>query len=224
MFPYEQTDEPVTAMMRCNGKDGRNGTAWTPSLIAGLRDGNRCPGRVAAEHFGKYFAARKKIQLLLRWGSLSGRGIAAVEFAMTLPILVFFLAGVTDFGIVYYRQSCLSNAVAAGAEYALLKDQQSPPVTAANIQTVMQNAAAQSMPNATVTATATSPTLCYCITGTSPSSTMTATTCGATCASGGTAGKYVQLTLTHNYSAILPTYSMLAGTTTLSQSAWVPLQ
>jgi Flp pilus assembly protein TadG len=164
------------------------------------------------------------MKALFRWCRFAGRGVAAIEFAIAFPILLLFLGGVTDFGIVYYRQSCLSAAVAAGAQYANLTDQTSPPVTAANIQTVMQNAAAQSMPSVTVTATATNPALCYCITGSSPNSTLTATICGASCASGGTAGKYVQLTLTHNYTPLLPSLSKLVGTQTLSKSAWVPLQ
>jgi len=164
------------------------------------------------------------MKTVLRWLWFTARGVAAVEFAITLPLLVIFLGGVTDFGIIYYRQSCLSTAVAAGAQYANLIDQRSPPVTAANIQTVMTGAAAQSMPSATVTPTASNPALCYCITGSSPSSTLTTATCGAACASGGTAGKYVQLTLTTNYTPIFPTLSRVIGTQTLSKTAWVPLQ
>lgn len=164
------------------------------------------------------------MKMLLRWCRFAARGVAAVEFAITLPLVVLFLGGVTDFGIIYYRQSCLSSAVAAGAQYANLTDQRSPPVTAANIQTVMTAAAAQSMPSATVTPTATSPALCYCITGSSPSSTLTVTTCGATCSSGGTAGKYVELTLTSTYAPIFPALSRVIGTQTLSKTAWVPLQ
>jgi Flp pilus assembly protein TadG len=161
----------------------------------------------------------------LRWCAFAGRGVAALEFALTLPILMYFMGGVTDFGIVYYRQSCLSTAVAAGAEYASLTDQRSPPVTAANVQTVMQNAATQTMPNVTTTPTVAGP-ACYCITGSSPSSTMgtTSVTCGSTCATGGTAQKYVQLTLTTTYTPILPLLSRVIGTQTLTKTAWVPLQ
>jgi Flp pilus assembly protein TadG len=161
---------------------------------------------------------------LLRWCAFAGRGVAAVEFAITLPILLYFMGGITDFGIVYYRQSCLSTAVAAGAEYASLTDQRSPPVSAATVQTVMQNAATQAMPNVTTAATVVGP-ACYCITGSSPSSTMgSAVTCGSACATGGTAGKYVQLTLTSTYTPILPLFSRVIGAQTLSKTAWVPLQ
>lgn len=163
---------------------------------------------------------------LLRWCGFNRRGVVAVEFAITLPIVLFFLGGITDFGLAYYSQSCLASAVAAAAEYALLADQRGQTLTQTSIQTVLTNAAAQSLPNATVTATATNPALCYCMTGSSPNTTMntTAVTCGSSCASGGTASKYVQLTLSYNYNAILPLYSTMASTTTLSQSAWVPLQ
>jgi len=153
------------------------------------------------------------------------RAVAAVEFAMVFPILLAFLGGATDFGIVYYRQSCLSAAVAAGAQYALVTDVKGGTLTAANIQTVMQNAAAQTMPSATVTPTATDPTLCYCInTSTTPATMSSAVTCGSTCSSGGTAGKFTHLTLSHQYTPIMPLFSMVGSPTTLTKQTWVPLQ
>ena len=165
------------------------------------------------------------MKTLLRWTTSAARGVAALEFAIVLPILVLFMGGVADFGIIYYRQSCLSTAVAAGAEYASLTDQRTPPVSAANIQTVMTAAAAQALGSSvTVTSTASNPATCYCITGSSPSSTLTSATCGSSCASGGTAGKYVQLTLSTNYKPMMPALSQLVGTQTLSKTAWVPLQ
>ncbi len=170
------------------------------------------------------------MKALLRWCARATRGVAAVEFAITFPILLFFMGGVTDFGIVYYRQSCLSTAVAAGAQYASLTDQAAqatppgPALTMANIQTVMSNAAGQAMPGLAVTATATNPALCYCITGSSPNSTLTSANCNTTCSSGGNAGKYVQLTQTHTYTPILPALSNLVGAQTLTKTAWVPLQ
>jgi Flp pilus assembly protein TadG len=160
---------------------------------------------------------------LLRWCRSAGRAVAAVEFAIILPILLLFMGGVADFGIIYYRESCLSTAVAAAAQYASVTDESNPPVTAANIQTVMTKAAAQSMPGVAVTPTASNPALCYCITGSSPNSTLTSATCATACTSGGTAGKYVQLTLTSTYVPLV--LSMInSGGITLNQTAWVPLQ
>jgi Flp pilus assembly protein TadG len=160
----------------------------------------------------------------LPWVRRRSRAVAAIEFAVTLPILLAFLGGVTDFGIAFYAEGCLSSVVAAGAGYAMLADQSSGSVTAASIETVMQGAAAQSLPTFSITVTASDPTACYCMPETSPAAAPTAASCGSACESGGTAGKYVQLSATTTYNPILPSYSMLTGTRTLSKSAWVPLQ
>lgn len=162
------------------------------------------------------------MKALLRWCGCSGRGVAALEFAITLPIVLALFGAVTDFGLAFYSKSCLASAVSAGAEYAILIDQRAQTLTTANIQTVMQDALAQSLPNATVTPSA----ACYCVTGSSTSSwnTNVPVSCltGTTCATG--YSKYVQLTLSYNYNAMLPAYSLMSDTTTLTESAWVPLQ
>jgi Flp pilus assembly protein TadG len=206
----------------------RQGTA-TGELVADMTRGTRIGWQNGTARLALpaqiVRVSHRALKALLRRSALRSPGVAAVEFAITVPILMLFLGGVTDFGLAYYSESCLSTAVAAGAEYANLTDERGETLTAANIETVMQNAAAQSLPNASVTATATSPSLCYCMTGSPPKSTLTAAaSCTATCAAGGTPSKYVQLTLTYNYHAFLPVYSTMAGTTPLTQSTWVPLQ
>lgn len=160
---------------------------------------------------------------LRRWCTRSGRAVVAVEFALTLPILLLFLGAVTDFGIVYYIQGGLSSVIAAGAAYATITDENNGSVAQTDIQTAMRGAAAQSLPGFSVTVAAGNPAQCYCLTGSAPAQMSTAT-CGSTCSSGGSAGKYVQLTATVTYQAMLPAYSMLGGSTVLSKSAWVPLQ
>ena len=159
---------------------------------------------------------------LPRWLRSSDHGVAAVAFALTFPILLYLFAGVTDFGLVFFRQSCLSTALAAGAQYAVLQDQASGAVTESNIQTVMQNAATQAMANVSVSAVA----ACYCITGTATTAwnTNNPISCSGTCSGGVSVQKYVYLTLTTNYQAIMPGFSKLAGTTTLRKTAWIPLQ
>lgn len=168
---------------------------------------------------------RDAMRELRRWCGRGGRAVVAVEFAITLPILLAFLGGVTDFGLVFYRQNCLAQALAAGAAYASVTYETGPSnLTAANIKTVMKNAAAQSMPGVSVTANAQNLGTCYCISGTSPNSTITAAaSCGTSCPSGGNSENYVYLTLSTTYKAILPLYSLLGGSTTLTESAWVPL-
>jgi Flp pilus assembly protein TadG len=165
---------------------------------------------------------------VLRWCRRPTRAVAAIEFAVTLPILLFFLGAVTDFGISYYAQGCLSSVVAAGAAYATTTEATDSSMAAAtlqsNIESAMRGAAKQSLPAFAVTVLASDPSQCYCITGTSPNSQVTSATCGVACGGGGTASQYVQLTVSTTYKPMLPSYSMLTGTQTLQKSAWVPLQ
>lgn len=57
-----------------------------------------------------------------RWTMLTlcQRGAVVVEFAMALPILVLFLAGFAQFGILFAANSGLQQAVGEGARLATL--------------------------------------------------------------------------------------------------------
>ena len=51
------------------------------------------------------FLSRKCTELRSRWADLrarSQRGVAAVEFALMLPVLLAMLAGIMEFGSIYY--------------------------------------------------------------------------------------------------------------------------
>ena len=165
------------------------------------------------------------------------RGAVAVEFALTfLPILYLF-AGVTDLGIAYYREIGLSNAVAAAAAYAQATDystvtvagsSETPTastVTAANVETVLQDAAAQSMPGVTVTPSA----ACYSFpvnTTTFTSNSTDAVPCnGSSCVTSATTIKYVEIGLSTTYYPLFPSLSRVGteGSQPLSKVAWVPL-
>ena len=66
------------------------------------------------------------------------RGIAAVEFAITCPLLLIMVGGVSDLGIAVWSRSCLANAVAQGVEYALVHTQGGGTVTRNQIIAVVQ--------------------------------------------------------------------------------------
>jgi Flp pilus assembly protein TadG len=46
------------------------------------------------------------------------RGVAAVEFALLMPILALFFVFVVDLGLGFYRTMQVQNAAAMGAQYA----------------------------------------------------------------------------------------------------------
>lgn len=47
------------------------------------------------------------------------RGVAAVEFAIVLPILVILLAGIIEFSLLLYNQQVITNASREGARAAI---------------------------------------------------------------------------------------------------------
>ena len=50
------------------------------------------------------------------------RGAAAVEFALVLPLLVFLLAGIAEFGRAYALQTTLSGSAREGVRVMALKN------------------------------------------------------------------------------------------------------
>ncbi|MEJ5328530.1 MAG: TadE/TadG family type IV pilus assembly protein [Desulfobaccales bacterium] len=52
--------------------------------------------------------------------SRSSRGVAVVEFAIILPILVTFLVGMVEFGHVWFLQHALTNASREGARVGVV--------------------------------------------------------------------------------------------------------
>jgi Flp pilus assembly protein TadG len=57
------------------------------------------------------------------------RGSAAVEFAITAPVLIILVLGVADYGVLTYQASALAGATRAGAEVAAAD----PTTTAASL-------------------------------------------------------------------------------------------
>ena len=64
-------------------------------------------------------------------------GSATVEMAVILPLLLLLVFGIAEFGIALYRQEVLTNASREGARAGIVIS--TPPVTTAQIQTVVTN-------------------------------------------------------------------------------------
>lgn len=186
--------------------------------------------------------ARRRLHV---WVSIGEAGIAAVEFAFLVPVFLILMMGMIDMGQLLYDYYQLDQAVAAGAQYAVLN---AANVTSArgaaianSVATAVENANGTSWANDTVvvnngpTASYSGGTLTtggtasnaddfYCLTGSAPTWTWgTAYTTQASCTGSGTAGKFVTITASYAYAPLLNFYTFI-GNMTLTQSAAVQVE
>lgn len=159
------------------------------------------------------------------------RGIAALEFALIVPVLLLMLGGVADFGLLMVGKGQLANGLAQGVQYALLTG---PSVVGtgsgtATVQSVVKSAAALSGVKPAVTVTVTGP-ACYCVSSTYPATLtsapnpLSANACAGTCPSPAAApGAFVIINASYAYQPLMPLYSKLANTT-VSETVTVRVQ
>ena len=154
-------------------------------------------------------------------------GTSAVEFALVGPIYMLLLVGLIELSMAMYNKFALNGAVSAAANFALVNASQvaltsgSPDATtlAQNLALIVADGHASNWANATinvnngpiatltsgvVTMTGTSANAsCYCPTGSGANIVWgSAMTCGATCAGGGIAGKFVSIVATSQYASV----------------------
>jgi len=68
------------------------------------------------------------------------RGAAAVEFAIVLPVLVIFVFGIIEFGIVFYNKAMITNACREAARAAIVY--RTPLLDVAEMKTEVDNVVA----------------------------------------------------------------------------------
>ena len=119
------------------------------------------------------------------------RGTSALEFVVATPLLILMLTAVVDLGLAIQTKIQTGFAVEAGTMYA---ERYGWDVTA--IGTIVLGTTSLS----SLTASPAASKSCGCPSGT----TITAATCGSTCTAGGTAGTYVYVNATTQYSSIMP--------------------
>ncbi len=149
------------------------------------------------------------------------RGIAALEFALVVPVILAMFGGAAEVGLGVWARGALADAVSQGAYYAYSIGKNVQPTA---ITSVVQTASTLSG----VSATATQP-ASYC-TSTS-GSTVSLTTAPAatgtppvrTCPDGTTAGTYTTIGASYTTVSILPAFTGL-GASTIKESVTVRLQ
>ena len=95
------------------------------------------------------------------------RGVAMIELAITLPLIVALFLPLVDLGMGFYRKTQLMTAAEAGAQYAWRKG-----FSSASIQTAVQNATSlgvSAMPAGDITVTLS----CKCVDKTNSAYTAT---------------------------------------------------
>jgi Flp pilus assembly protein TadG len=138
------------------------------------------------------------------WRRRANSGVAALELALMLPMLIALFVGITDFSLAYHQQMQLAATLGAAAEYAFTQGQTETGTTltgdvtgfvtkvspyALNTVSVIYNNGDNSAAN------------CYCQSG-SPAVYTGPVTCNSACADGSTAGKFVTLTGGFTYAPI----------------------
>jgi hypothetical protein len=122
-------------------------------------------------------------------------GVAAIELAMVSPLLVTGVLGAGEMGFTIFRQTQVSFAAQAGADYALAHG-----FNVTNVSNAIVNATAFTA----ITAGPAAPSqFCGCPTATGVT-VGAAPPCSATCSGGSKAGTYVQANSQAQFSPIIP--------------------
>ena len=123
------------------------------------------------------------------------RGAAMLELALLSPVLLVMLVGVVDGAMWIMARQSVERAARAGAEYAVANGYDSAAISAA----ITSAAAPHSKMMTAIAATPLPTNWCGCASNT----TITAATCGSTCASGLKAGSYVTTSARSTYTFVL---------------------
>lgn len=182
---------------------------------------------------------------MIRRALADTRGAAAVEIAIVLPIMLTILIGIAEFGQATLQKERMQAAVNAGIEVALLGADNATDTggaaLAASIAQLVRDHGTGGNGTATVTvnngavATATAgggaaagsgtpanAAQCYCPGGSAAALAWGAPTgCGAGCPGGGTAGRFVAVSLAKTRTPVVPGWTALLGPTRLAAAAVV---
>jgi Flp pilus assembly protein TadG len=151
-------------------------------------------------------------------------GVAAIEFALIVPVLLTMIGGMTDFPLAFGDQIQIATGVAAGAAYAFNQTQNvsgtTPTVSSGDVQIKVLSAI--NLPNVSVAVSRPSLDCISTSTSTPPAATLTLAAAGSTCPNGNPPGTYMVIAASYVYTPIMPLYSTLASLT-LIKSAVVRL-
>jgi hypothetical protein len=138
------------------------------------------------------------------------RGVAAIEFAIIIPMLLMMVICTVDLGMGIYRNMQVQNSAQAGARYAM---------TQSFDATLISNAVSSATGLQGIVASPPPAQYCGCAT----SAGIAPVTCGSTCPAGAVYGTYVNVAAQGSYTPIIP-YPLIASHFTLKAQANVRVQ
>jgi Flp pilus assembly protein TadG len=130
------------------------------------------------------------LRCLAKFAAQDRRGIAAIEFAVLVPVLVLLAVCTADLGLAIYSEMQVQNSAEAGVGYAFLHGYDA---------TAISSAVTSAGQLSGLTASPAPAKFCGCP-GTSG---VTSTTCGSTCSNGNNAGTYVTASATVVYHTLI---------------------
>ncbi len=155
------------------------------------------------------------------------RGVALIEFAVVMPVLVLLLLPLVDLGLGFYVKTQLMTAAEAGTQYAFVNGWSG---TSTTTQTNILSAVNSATGLGSMSATPAPALACGCADGTtitysSPGSAFSPSACSAltACASGASPGAYVTVSTQVTYRPVF-TYLIFSGSSTLTASSTVRIQ
>lgn len=160
-------------------------------------------------------------------------GIAAVEFALIVPVFLGFLGLLVDFSAAFNTRLKLSSGIAAAGQYAFAQGQSVSPATAAaliaSVGAVAQNATNLSPPPAVTVLVNNAPNgttadSFYCLDGSNPVAWSSTGTRPASCGGSVTSGKFVTITMSSARTYWFLPSSVAARLSVLTDSAIVRVQ
>lgn len=158
------------------------------------------------------------------------RGVAAIEFAIVVPILALIMVAMVDFGLVLFVRFGLNENVSASANYAIVGASSASSTggatlasnlvaivpTNVNMTVVVNNGPSVTRTNGSSVAsgTASNANSCYCPTVSGSTVTWgSAVTCGGSCGSGLLAGKFVSINASVSHSPLFGSYGLVQNGT-----------
>jgi Flp pilus assembly protein TadG len=137
-------------------------------------------------------------------------GVAAIEFAIFAPVLIFMMLCVVDLGMGIYRKMQVQNAAQAGAQYAMVHG-----FNAGLVSTAVQSATSFSGISASPPPTQ----FCGCTSSTG----VTSISCNSTCSGGSTPGTFVTVSTQGTYNTLY-SYPSIANTYNFTAQSTVRIQ